>query len=151
MIQKRAQEILQALVQGIDPLTGEELPPATVLQHADVLRALLAGATALGREIARAARRQQLPPQVGREWSPEEEDKLVREVKAGKSLEDIAIAHGRTVRAIEARGVRLDLLADQQLSDGFPVLRTRAPAADRAKGGAKTRQARRRRSARRSK
>ena len=41
MKEQRARHILQALVQGIDPLTGEELAPGTVLQQADVLRALL--------------------------------------------------------------------------------------------------------------
>jgi hypothetical protein len=43
MKESRARQILQALVQGVDPLTGEELPTGTILQHADVLRALLAG------------------------------------------------------------------------------------------------------------
>jgi hypothetical protein len=41
MQQTRARQILQSLIQGIDPITSEELPRETVLQHADVLRALL--------------------------------------------------------------------------------------------------------------
>ena len=43
----RARQILQSLVQGIDPFSGEELPEGTVLQEAEVMRALLAGVAAL--------------------------------------------------------------------------------------------------------
>jgi hypothetical protein len=47
MQEQRARKILQALVQGVDPTTGAELEAGTVLRRADVLRALLAGVTAL--------------------------------------------------------------------------------------------------------
>ncbi len=114
MKEQRAREILQALVQGIDPLTGEELPPGTVLQQAEVLRALLAGAVALEQMAARAQRRAQLPGNVGRAWTPEEEVVLAEEFKAGDSLPDIAAKHGRTLRAIEARLERLGLLTPEQ-------------------------------------
>ena len=43
MKEQRALQVLQALVHGIDPMSGDELPPGTILQEADVLRALLAG------------------------------------------------------------------------------------------------------------
>ena len=43
MQEQRARKILQALIQGFDPTSGEELPTGTVLQQAEVLRALLAG------------------------------------------------------------------------------------------------------------
>src|ERR1700727_1961291 len=52
MKEQRARFILQALVQGIDPLTGDELPPGTILQQAEVLRALLAGVSALEQTAA---------------------------------------------------------------------------------------------------
>ncbi len=42
-------------------------------------------------------------------WSPEEEDALRSEIKAGKSVEEIAALHGRSVGAIRARVVKLDL------------------------------------------
>jgi hypothetical protein len=98
MKEQRAREILQALVQGIDPMTGEELPSGTVIQHAAVLRALLAGVTALEQSVARSQRRAQLPGNVGRAWTKEEE------------------RHGRTLRAIEARLERLGLLTAEQRS-----------------------------------
>jgi hypothetical protein len=114
MKEQRAREILQALVQGIDPLTGEELPPGTILQHADVLRALLAGLTALEQTAARAQRRAQLPDNVGRAWTSDEEATLVASYKSGDSIPDIAIRHGRTLRAIEARLEKLGLLTPEQ-------------------------------------
>jgi len=116
MKEHRARQILQALVQGIDPLTGEELAPGTVLQPADVLRALLAGVSALEQMAARAQRRAQLPGNVGRAWTEEEEGMLVAAFKSGDSLADIAAKHGRTLRAIEARLERLGLLTSDQRS-----------------------------------
>lgn len=114
MKETKARQILQALIQGVDPTTGEELPPGTVVQNADVLRALLAGKAALEAVAARAARRAQLPGNVGRNWDKDEESALVAEFQAGMSVTDIATKHGRTVRAIEARLVRLKLLKPDQ-------------------------------------
>jgi hypothetical protein len=103
-------------VQGIDPLTGDELPPGTVLQQAAVLRALLAGVSALEQTAARAQRRAQLPGNVGRAWSDDEERQLVAAFKSGDPLRDVAARHGRTLRAIEARLERLGLLTAVQRS-----------------------------------
>ncbi|HEY0342645.1 MAG TPA: hypothetical protein VGC34_17725 [Steroidobacteraceae bacterium] len=114
MKEQRARHILQALVQGVDPLTGDELPPGTVLQHADVLRALLAGLAALEQTSARAQRRAQLPGNVGRAWSDAEERTLVAAFKAKDPLPDIAARHGRTLRAIEARLEKLGLLTPEE-------------------------------------
>ncbi len=116
MRESKARQILQALVQGIDPLTGEELAAGTVLQHADVLRALLAGVGALEQMAARAQRRAQLPGNVGRPWSLDEEHVLMTEFQGGESLAGIAAKHGRTLRAIEARLERLGLLTAGQRS-----------------------------------
>ena len=118
MKEQRARHILQALVQGVDPSTGDELPPGTVLQQADVLRALLAGLSALEQTAARAQRRAQLPGNVGRAWSDDEERQLVAAFKAAEPLPDIAARHGRTLRAIEARLEKLGLLtAEQRTTD----------------------------------
>lgn len=118
----RAREILQFLLQGFDPTTGEELPNGTVLQQVDVLRALLAGIEALEKMAARAQRRAQLPGNVGGEWSAEEEEKLKVAFNSGASIPDIASLHGRTPRAIQARLHKLGLLvltSEQQSSPTF--------------------------------
>jgi len=116
MKEQRARHILQALVQGVDPLTGEELPHGTVLQEADVIRALLSGIAALEQTAARAQRRAQLPGNVGQPWSVDEEATLITAFKSGESLPNIAARHGRTLRAIEARLERMGLLTAEQRS-----------------------------------
>ncbi len=115
----RAGETLKALIQGLDPRTGEALPSDSVLQRAEVLRALLAAVAALERSAARAQRRSLLPANVGRAWTGEEEDNLVAAFRAGETPEAIARRHRRTLRAIEARLERLGLLsADQRVTRG---------------------------------
>ena len=114
MQEHRARKILQALVQGVDPATGEELAAGSVLQQADVLRALLAGVAALEQVAARAQRRAQLPENVGVQWTEQEEQTLVSAFRSGDALPEIAARHGRTLRAIEARLERLGLLAPEQ-------------------------------------
>jgi hypothetical protein len=114
MQEQRARRILKALVDGVDPATGAEMDAAAVLQQADVIRALLAGVTALEQVSARAQRRASLPDNVGRPWSADEERTLVTEFQAGDSLNDIAMKHGRTLRAIESRLERLGLLTAEQ-------------------------------------
>jgi hypothetical protein len=114
MQERRARQILQALIQGVDPFDGSELASGTVLQNADVLRALLAGVAALEQDAARASRRAQLPRNIGRSWSEEENAKLVTSFHAGEHLTDIATRHGRTLRAIEARLEKLGLITAEE-------------------------------------
>jgi hypothetical protein len=111
---KRATQILQCLVQGIDPLSGQELPADGVLQKAEVLRALLSGVSALEERAAREARRAALPANVGTPWTAEEERRLVEAFQAGDALSLVAEKLGRTLRAIESRLERLGLLTKDQ-------------------------------------
>jgi hypothetical protein len=114
MQEQRARQILQSLVQGVDPFDGEDLPAGTVLQQADVLRALLAGVAALEQLAARATRRSQLPQNIGRAWSEDEQGSLIDAFQAGESLAEIATRHGRTLRAIEARLEKLGLISAEE-------------------------------------
>jgi hypothetical protein len=121
MQHQKARQILQALIQGVDPTSGEELTAGTVLQRADVLRAMLAGLAALEQSAVRSARRAQLPANVGRPWTQEEDLQLTHEAQVKDRIEDIAARHGRTQRAIEARMEKLGLIsaADRVTRDGF--------------------------------
>jgi hypothetical protein len=114
MQERRARQILQALIQGVDPFSGEELPTGTVLQQADVLRALLAGVTAMEQDAARASRKASQPQNVGRAWSEKEQAELIKAFQAGNSVAEIAPRHGRTVRAIEARLEKLGLITAEE-------------------------------------
>lgn len=100
--------ILNALIRGVDPFSGERLnDPA--LHRAEVTRALLEGREAIDKMAARTWRRAQLPPRVGESWSPEEDEKLVKSFKAGATLEELAGDHQRSVKAIQ---LRLDVLGE---------------------------------------
>ncbi len=136
MTQTRARQILQSLIQGIDPVTGAELPHETVLQRADVLRALLAGLTAIEQASARAQRRAQLPGNVGQAWTTEEESRLVAAFKSGDSAVAMARQHGRTLRAIEARLEKLGLITAEQRATrgGFTGVSEAPPRSRLARG-----------------
>jgi hypothetical protein len=109
-----ARNVIQALVQGNDPASGEPLPTDNILNRADVLRALLIASSSIEDAVARANRRAQLPGNVGRNWSKEEEETAVAAFKSGDPVGDIAARHGRTVRAIEARLERLGVITSDQ-------------------------------------
>jgi len=116
---KRSMQVLQALIQGVDPDTGMELPADTVLNRVDVVRALLTAVEALDSVTARALRRAQLPDSVGKQWSDTEEQDLREEIRRGEPRPLIATKHNRTVRAIESRLERMGLLRpDQRTTSG---------------------------------
>lgn len=127
MKEQRARDILQSLVDGIDPSTGEDLPPGSILQKAEVLRALLVGLTALETVAARAQRRAQLPGNVGHVWSEEEEKLMVEAFKCGESPAEIAARHARTLRAIEARLEKLGLITAEQRTTSTRYVGSVAP------------------------
>ena len=114
----RATSILSSLVEGIDPKSGEELAPSTVLQDAEVLRALLAGIAALKEQAAREARRRGRPVSVGNAWTAEEEQRLTGGFHAGETISGLAESLGRTTRAVEARLERLGLITREQRGTG---------------------------------
>lgn len=106
--------ILQALIAGVDPESGEPLPNDSTLHQPGVIRALLAGLSALELTTARALRRAQLPDNVGSTWTTEEESRLVAAFKNGELPEVISKKHGRTLRAIEARLQKLGLITEAE-------------------------------------
>lgn len=109
-----AKKILGSLIEGCDPQSGEPLPAECVVHRSDVLRAFIAGATAIEQLEARAQRRAQLPGNVGKDWTTDEEARLVAAFKRGDSPTVLAQAHGRTVRAIEARLQKLGLITEAE-------------------------------------
>lgn len=123
---QRSREVLQALVQGIDPENGAELPADTVLNRVDIVRALLAATAALDAVRERAMRRAQLPESVGKKWSEEEEQQLKVEFAEGEPVSTIARKHRRTLRAIEGRLERLGLLQSDEHTTQNSFLGSRA-------------------------
>jgi hypothetical protein len=130
MREQRARQILQSLIQGVNPFDGEELPDGSILQQADVLRALLAGVSALEEGEARAERRSQMPENMGRPWNAAEQEQLMTAFNEGEPLSEIALRHRRTLRAIEARLEKFGVISADQRStrDRF----TGAPPSERS-------------------
>ena len=117
---QRARSILNALVQGTHPKTGDELPEDSIVNEIEVSRALATAVLALDQMSARLARRAQLPESVGKPWTEEEEQRLRREFSGSASISNIAAKHGRTIRAIEARLEKLGLLLPDQKTTVSP-------------------------------
>ena len=107
---KRAWEIVQSLIDGVDPRSKQPVSNDSVLNQPDVLRALLTANMALATVMVRDARRAQLPDNVGQPRTKDEEEQLVAGFKEAMAVADLATLHGRTMRAIEARLERLGLL-----------------------------------------
>ena len=116
---QKARVVLQALVHGLHPVTGDELPREDMVNDIEVNRAMAIAVMALDQMATKLTRREALPDKVGNAWTAEEEQQLKDEFNRNESAPDMAIAHGRTLRAIEARLERLGLLrADQRMTRG---------------------------------
>lgn len=109
-----ARTILMSLIEGRNPDSGERLPAECVVHRSDVIRALLLGMGAIDATNARAKRRAQLPKNVGRDWTTKEEEQLRAEFAAKEPVSAIAVRHGRTLRAIEARLQMMGLITAEQ-------------------------------------
>ena len=113
MERERAVQIIQALADGIDPLTGAVFPADSVYQRADTVRALYFAIHSLSSPVrgAKASTAQDkdksAPSNAGRPWSQEEDLRLGQAFDAGKSVETLAEEHKRSRWAVEARLVRL--------------------------------------------
>src|SRR6185437_6817690 len=109
--------ILRSLVEGRDPLSGEELPAESVLQRAPVLRALLLARTEIEESVKREKRRVAMPGRAGEPWADDEDVKLMTGYQQGTTIANLASIHGRTMKAIEARLERLGLLSSRSGGD----------------------------------
>jgi hypothetical protein len=95
--------ILEALADGVDPFTGDELPDESVYQNAQVLRALLAGLGALKKQHVKDSQRAKLPAKAGKPWDDEEDKLLLDAFDEGETPKQLAETHGRTLGAIQSR------------------------------------------------
>ena len=117
MEKEQALRILNALANGVHPATGEKFAADSPYQHPDTVRALFeamravegSGATVPNPAPAAGPQRKPALPQSGSgsRWSPEEEQRLATAFDAGRTVDELARAHGRSRAGIEARLVRL--------------------------------------------
>jgi hypothetical protein len=129
MDDQKALSIVSALASGVNPLSGEVFASDSPYQASDVVRALFAAARALERVAqptqgsavspsAAAAPRERarptLPGNVGKPWSPEEDQRLLSQFQEGRSPAELARQLGRTLAGIEARLEKHGRLTPQQ-------------------------------------
>jgi hypothetical protein len=116
MEKEQALRVLNALANGVHPATGEKFAADSPYQHPDTVRALFeamraveGGVVAATPAPAAPARKVAALPQSGSgsRWSTEEEQRLVTAFDAGRTVDELARAHGRSRAGIEARLVRL--------------------------------------------
>lgn len=139
----RTLTILNALAEGVHPLTGEVFAPDCPYHSPEIVRALygavrLLEGSASSREspaperarpepsrseTARPERvREGAPANAGKPWSVEEDRQLLVEFDSGKTLKECAVLHQRTYAGIEARLEKLGRLdaADRTTSRRVP-------------------------------
>lgn len=126
MSPERAVEIIENLVDGIHPLTGEILPESNICEETGIVDALNCAIQVLNERIVaeRAIeeyRRQQLntmakkpeqsrqgkPDNAGKPWLLEDDKKLLKEYKSGVSVTELAEQFKRTKGSIRGRLVWL--------------------------------------------
>jgi len=105
-MQPTTAQILLALARGLDPGSGEVLPPESIVRRADIVRALQEAARILENPARRRADRTwhaPLPPKTGTPWTTEE-DAILRSGRAnGRTVEELAADLGRTPNAVQIR------------------------------------------------
>src|SRR5690348_16184848 len=104
MEREQTLRILNALANGVHPATGEKFAADGPYQHPDSVRALfeamraVEGASAALAAPAAAPERKAAPamPQSGSgsRWSAEEEQRLATAFDAGRTVDELARAHG---------------------------------------------------------
>ena len=116
---EKAADIIGALADGVNPLTGEEFPKDSVYNKPEVIRALFAAVEALKQERLREARRgnRKLPASAGQSWSSEEDEKLAGMFDRGATIQQLAESHQRTRGGIAARLERLGKISDRSQVD----------------------------------
>lgn len=98
----RAKEIIEALADGVNPVTGERLPDGDSCNEAEVVRALHAVLNYLNKSS-----KGNQPENAGKPWTQEEEKILCQMFDEKRTKKEICNHLGRSRGAIAARLVQL--------------------------------------------
>lgn len=105
---QRAKELLEALADGVDPLTGEVLPEECVCNKAEIVRAFHCILNGFPRE----ARKQQ-PENAGKLWTAEDDETLCRMYDEGNTRKNMCKYFKRSAGSIAARLERLGKISQE--------------------------------------
>lgn len=98
-----ALRIIQSLVDGVNPCTGEMFPDGSPYQQPTILRALFIAVRALERLEEKQKREQRLPENAGKSWDESEDRMLCIKFESGLTIMQLAQKHRRTSGAIQSR------------------------------------------------
>ncbi|MBS1849514.1 MAG: hypothetical protein JST79_01265 [Acidobacteria bacterium] len=101
---QEALKIVRAMANGVNPETGEAVPPDSCYRRDPVIKAMN---RAIGALLAAEERERNRPSNAGKYWSRSEDAKVCEELRNGMELQQIAKLHSRSVGSIVARLVRL--------------------------------------------
>jgi hypothetical protein len=102
MEEARALNIVTALANGVNPLSGEVFAADSAYQSAEVVRALFIAIRAMQARPA-TRRRPDAPANAGKPWSDSEDEELLKAFDLGTPLTALAQSHARTIMGIQAR------------------------------------------------
>ena len=129
-----ALETVRSLINGVNPLTQEELSNDSVYNHPQVIRALLTlidSASAPKRKRSLEERQADnltrgLPAKTGLPWTDEDRESAARSHQAGEAIEKIAEQHQRTKVGVAAELQRQGLISAEEAAGWGVVMRKRA-------------------------
>ena len=107
----RAKKIMESLADGVNPLTGEVLPPEDSCNQADVVRAFHTILSVLSEKPQKPR-----PENAGKPWTSEDDRILAAMYDEGKTHNEMCKYFKRSITAIAAR---LVLLGKIPVRDAF--------------------------------
>ena len=109
---ERARELLSALADGVDPLTGEVLDRDNVCNRPEIIRALHMALYELDKCEKKTVKKHF--DNAGKPWTEEDEDRLCEMFDSGASRRELCEYFKRTEGAIAARLVRLGKISERK-------------------------------------
>lgn len=114
MTPTEALQIIETLANGVDPETGEQLPPDSCLNSPHAIRALFLASKALGGASTREkAATEERPGKAGKAWSDTEDEQLLKAFDAGATVKSLVALHERSSGGITSRLVRLGRIKER--------------------------------------
>lgn len=112
---EHAKEILKALADGTNPVTGEILAKEDSCNQPDVIRALYTAVEHLNLSEQKSKNRNpNLPENAGKPWTEQEEELLCDMFRNGNSIREIADYFKRTRGSISSRLEKFGLITRYQ-------------------------------------
>lgn len=109
---KRAKELLEILSDGVNPITGEVLPPYDSCNQIEIVRALNLAVRILNEKQEKG--KQSRPYNQGKPWLKKDEEKLCEMFDEGYTKVEICRYFDRTPGAIAAKLVRLGKIDERK-------------------------------------